>query len=102
MQPCSQEYSKGSCVDVVNQRLKKIAESDKNENNEYLKARYKLSKYIRNFDKRGYIEVDTPIMVRAPTEQHLDYFETLGKDIHSKDYTLFLRSSPEIHLKSHE
>ena len=39
-------------------------------------------------------------MVRAPgTEQHLDYFETSWKDIHSKDHTLFLRSSPEIHLK---
>ena len=68
---------------------------------DYLKARYELSKYIRNFfDKRSYIEVDTPVLVRAPgTEVHLDYFESNWLDIHSKSHKMFLRSSPELHLK---
>ena len=60
-----------------------------------------FKKNIRNFfAQHSYIEVDTPILVRAPgTEIHLDYFSTQWIDHHKKNHELWLRSSPELHMK---
>lgn len=52
------------------------------------------------FDGRGYTSVDVPILVRSPgTEVYLDYFESSLLDIRLGRHQMFLRSSPEIHLK---
>lgn len=54
--------------------------------------RAKTIQAIRNFFyQRGYLEVDTPVRIPAPaTELHIDAFS-------SED--LFLRTSPELHMK---
>lgn len=52
------------------------------------------------FDNQNFIEVDTPIIVTMPgAEVHLDYFATNWRDQSDDSHDLFLRSSPEIHLK---
>jgi lysyl-tRNA synthetase class 2 len=52
------------------------------------------------FDGLGYTSVDAPILVCSPgTEVYLDYFESSWLDVKHGRHTMFLRSSPEIHLK---
>lgn len=52
------------------------------------------------FDRRGYCEVDTPLAVLCPgTETHLRYFKTEWVNYKNQSHTLYLRSSPEIHMK---
>lgn len=58
---------------------------------------------IRNFfDAREYIEVQTPILTSHPgAEVYLDYFQTSWQQYVGHDRRdLFLRSSPELFLKS--
>jgi len=64
-------------------------------------ARDHLQRFIREFfHRRRYIEVDTPMGVLCPgTEVHLNYFSTKWTDHRGIDRPLFLRSSPELHLK---
>ncbi len=64
-------------------------------------ARDYLQRLIRDFfHQRRYIEVDTPIAVISPgTEVHLNYFSTVWKNYQGREHELFLRSSPELHLK---
>ena len=66
-----------------------------------LTARLKLKTHLRQFfQARDYLEVETPIAVQMPgTEVHLDYFNTQWQDHHGQRHPLWLRSSPEIHLK---
>ena len=58
-------------------------------------------KHVRNFfDSQDFIEVETPIVVPTPgTEVYLGYFDTSWVDHKNNRHQLFLRSSPEIHLK---
>jgi lysyl-tRNA synthetase class 2 len=52
------------------------------------------------FISRGYLEVDTPILTRCPgTEVYLNYFATEWVDHSAQKHPLFLRSSPELHMK---
>ncbi|NRA66604.1 MAG: hypothetical protein HRU19_19100 [Pseudobacteriovorax sp.] len=66
-------------------------------------ARNTLKKAMRDFfEKRGYTEVETPILVRTPgTETYLDYFSTEWADHQERQHTRYLRSSPELHLKQY-
>ncbi len=63
--------------------------------------RAELKKAVREFfHARGGLEIDTPVVVPAPgTEAYLRYFPTAWKDARGKDRPLFLRSSPELHMK---
>jgi elongation factor P--(R)-beta-lysine ligase len=65
------------------------------------RLRSALKEAIRGFFKaRGYLEIDTPIVVPAPgTEIYLDYFPTRWDDFKGQGHELFLRSSPELHMK---
>ena len=46
------------------------------------------------------MEVDTPLAVVCPgTEVHLRYFPTEWLDYHGRTQRLYLRSSPELHMK---
>ncbi len=66
-----------------------------------LQARAKLKEAIRAFfGARGYLEVDTPLAVVCPgTEVHLRYFPTEWLDYQGRTQRLYLRSSPELHMK---
>ncbi len=66
-----------------------------------LEKRADLYRHIRGFfHTRGYLEVETPIVVACPgAEVHLDYFATHWKDYHHRTHPAWLRSSPELHLK---
>lgn len=70
-------------------------------NKRKLLARQALQTFIhRFFQARDSISVDCPIAVTAPgTEIHLNYFPTAWTDYRGSDHPLFLRSSPELHLK---
>ena len=63
--------------------------------------RGELKSSIRDyFHKNRYLEVDTPVGVICPgTEVHLDYFQTEWLDYTGKNHPLWLRSSPELHMK---
>ncbi len=71
------------------------------DNVEELKARARLKAAIRSFfAQKDYLEVDTPIAVPTPgTEVHLRYFATAWVDHSGKPHPLYLRSSPELHMK---
>ena len=64
-------------------------------------ARDSLKKSTRSFfEKRGYLEVDTPIITRCPgTEVFLHYFDTSWTDHSGQKHVKYLRSSPELHMK---
>ncbi|MBM4251446.1 MAG: EF-P lysine aminoacylase GenX [Deltaproteobacteria bacterium] len=66
-----------------------------------LKARARLKAAIRDFfAERDYLEADTPIAVTTPgIEVHLRYFKTAWVDHSGQAHPLYLRSSPEIHMK---
>ncbi len=66
-----------------------------------LEARQLLQDAIHSFLRaRGYLSIDTPIAVLSPgTEVHLRYFASDWVDFAGKKHPLFLRSSPELHLK---
>jgi lysyl-tRNA synthetase class 2 len=63
--------------------------------------RNKLKKTIRDFFANlSYTEVETPHVVVCPgTEVHLNYFSTAWKNYDGSSKNLFLRSSPELHMK---
>jgi lysyl-tRNA synthetase class 2 len=67
----------------------------------FLKERAILKKGIRQFfDTRGYLEVETPIAVITPgAEEYLRYFATQWWDSKDQATNLWLRSSPELHMK---
>lgn len=64
-------------------------------------ARASLKRMTRAFfDEAGFLEVDTPILVKQPgVEVHMDFFETQWRDFHQKPHSRSLRTSPELHLK---
>lgn len=64
-------------------------------------ARNVLLQAVRNFfNGRDYLEVDTPTLVPCPgMEVHLDYFSSPWLDHHNNRHPLYLRSSPELHMK---
>ena len=66
-----------------------------------LQSRNALKRATRNFfDRRQYLEVETPIVTRCPgTEVHLQYFETNWQDYRGQSHKRWLRSSPELHMK---
>lgn len=52
------------------------------------------------FGARGGLEIDTPIAVLMPgTEVYLGYFKSAWRDAKGEEHRLFLRSSPELHMK---
>lgn len=63
--------------------------------------RHALKQSIRNFfETLDYTEVETPVAVVSPgTEVYLDYFSTTWSDHKRKKHQLWLRSSPELHMK---
>lgn len=65
------------------------------------KNRNKFRSKVRNFfEFREYLEVETPVGVISPgVEVHLDYFKTSWLDFRGNPHDLYLRSSPEIHMK---
>ncbi|MDD9951438.1 MAG: hypothetical protein OXT67_07715 [Zetaproteobacteria bacterium] len=60
-----------------------------------------IRRSIRSFfDQRGCLEVQTPHLVTCPgTEEHLDYFASSWEDHLGHIHPLWLRSSPELHMK---
>lgn len=63
--------------------------------------RASLRRAIRGFfDGRAYLEVETPCLVRTPgTEVYLNYFQTAWESLAGEHEELYLRSSPELHMK---
>lgn len=63
--------------------------------------RARLKGAVRSFfTARDYLEIDTPVAVLCPgTEVHLGYFETTWRDHAGRPHPLWLRSSPELHMK---
>ena len=66
-----------------------------------LEARAKLLSAIRKFfDERGYVEMETPLMVAKPgMEPYLDPFETTLTTPTGESHDAFLITSPEYSLK---
>ncbi len=66
-----------------------------------LHKRHELRQAIREFFfQRSYLEVDTPIGVICPgLETNLNYFKTHWIDYKNVSHPLWLRSSPELHMK---
>lgn len=53
-----------------------------------------------HFTSRGYVEVETPLLVRCPgAEAYLRYFSTSWQDGQGHQWDRYLRSSPELHMK---
>ncbi len=68
---------------------------------EFFRKREKIINAIRAFFKTdGFLEIDTPLMVRSPgMEPYLEVFETTLKDDQGKTERAFLLTSPEYALK---
>ncbi|MCX6129278.1 MAG: hypothetical protein NTX25_09485 [Proteobacteria bacterium] len=66
-----------------------------------LRARQTAQMAIHKFfQDRDYLSVDTPIAVMSPgTEVHLQYFASEWQNFRDETQQLYLRSSPELHLK---
>ena len=53
-----------------------------------------------HFQSHGFIEVETPVLVPCPgAEAYLQYFQSSWQDARQREHCLYLRSSPELHLK---
>ena len=67
----------------------------------FQRQRHYLKTCIREFfNERGYLEVESPVVVITPgSEDHLRYFGTKWQDYQNVSHQLWLRSSPEIHMK---
>lgn len=65
------------------------------------RLRHQLQRMVQSFfDQRDYLSLDTPILVPMPgTEVYLNYFATQWIDHTQTKHPLYLRSSPELHLK---
>lgn len=63
--------------------------------------RERVIKEIRNFfDKQGFHEVETPVLIGHPlAESYIDVFTTTLFDRNRRPYTLYLSTSPEAQLK---
>ncbi len=68
---------------------------------EVFALRAALRRAVRDyFDSHGYLEIETPCLVRTPgTEVYLNYFETSWESLAGDREVLYLRSSPELHMK---
>jgi len=68
---------------------------------EQFKLRAVLRRTIRDFfDSNEFTEVETPCLVRTPgTEVYLNYFESGWESLRGEHELLYLRSSPELHMK---
>lgn len=68
---------------------------------EAIVIRSKLLRLTQEFySQAGYLEVDTPNLVVCPgTEIHLEYFNTSWRNHNAEEKKLYLRSSPELHMK---
>lgn len=66
-----------------------------------MRARSRLKDLIREFfSGAGYLDVDTPVVVPCPgAERELRYFPTTWMDGGGESQNLWLRSSPELHMK---
>ena len=66
-----------------------------------LETRAQLKMNTRKFfERRNYLEVDTPIVTRCPgAEVFLHYFDTSWTDHSGVTHARYLRSSPELHMK---
>ncbi|MBC7532112.1 MAG: hypothetical protein H7318_11070 [Oligoflexus sp.] len=66
-----------------------------------LKTRQLLQNHIHQFfQSKTYLSVDAPLAVVTPgTEVHLNYFATSWQDHRLGQHKVYLRSSPELHLK---
>lgn len=80
-------------------RWKEIKDSPRLRQN--LQTRAKVAAAVRAFfDARGYLEVETPLVVAKPgTEPHLDPFQTAVTDPSGKTYKACLITSPEYAMK---
>ena len=59
-----------------------------------------LSIIIPVFNEKNFLEVQTPMLVNCPgMEKDLSYFSSCWQDYRGRQHELFLRSSPELHLK---
>ena len=67
-----------------------------------LSKRGLLNQTVREFFHRSdYLEVQTPIIVPQPgVEAHMDYFETSLQGYRGESKPYWLRSSPEVHMKT--
>lgn len=66
-----------------------------------LRARKRMNDAVRRFfDRRGFLEVETPILVLNPgLEPHLDWFETELRTPDGRRHRRFLHTSPEYGMK---
>jgi len=64
-------------------------------------SRNRLKAAMREwFSHHQYLEIDTPLIVTTPgSEVYLNYFATEWQDYDQSKHRLFLRSSPELHMK---
>ena len=65
------------------------------------RLRASLKDAVRRFFRdMNYLEVETPVLVACPgTEAHLEYFASDWLDYQGQKRRLWLRSSPELHMK---
>ncbi|MEY4630248.1 MAG: lysine aminoacylase GenX [Pseudomonadota bacterium] len=65
------------------------------------RSRARLRAALREFfSSKNYLEIETPCLVRTPgTEVYLNYFETMWESLGGAREKLYLRSSPELHMK---
>lgn len=68
---------------------------------EVFRLRARLGAALRDFfSGHGYLEIDTPCLVRTPgTEVYLNYFDATWESLGGAREKLYLRSSPELHMK---
>lgn len=66
-----------------------------------LAFRAKAFQHIRSyFHSYDFIEVETPLLVPCPgAEAYLQYFQSSWQDAMRREHCLYLRSSPELHMK---
>jgi len=69
--------------------------------NDIFRIRNTCMQAVRGFfAQSGGVEIETPLVVTCPgTETHLRYFPTSWTDYSGQTHSLYLRSSPELHMK---